>query len=113
MKLDRLLPREVLTLLALMLSVFVTAGVASAAERPNILVILADDMGYSDISPYGGEIYTPSLAQLVRTPTESSKPCSAGTSTSGRLPQAPFARHVVWYPASRSIVARAGARPFR
>ena len=64
-KLDRLLPREVLTLLALMLSVFVTAGVASAAERPNILVILADDIEYSDISPYGGEIYTPSLAQLA------------------------------------------------
>ena len=65
MKLDRLRPREVLTLLALMLSVCVTFGAASAAERPNILVILADDMGYSDISPYGSEIYTPSIAQLA------------------------------------------------
>jgi arylsulfatase A-like enzyme len=65
MKLDRLRPREVLTLLALMVSVSVTVGVASAAEHPNILVILTDDMGYSDTSPYGGEIYTPSIAQLA------------------------------------------------
>jgi arylsulfatase A-like enzyme len=43
----------------------VSVGLASAAERPNILVILADDMGYSDTSPYGGEIYTPSIAQLA------------------------------------------------
>ncbi len=36
-----------------------------AQQRPNIIVILADDMGYSDISPYGGEIYTPNLARLA------------------------------------------------
>lgn len=36
-----------------------------AAERPNILLILADDMGYSDISPYGGEILTPNIARLA------------------------------------------------
>ena len=28
-------------------------------ERPNIIVIMADDMGFSDISCYGGEIPTP------------------------------------------------------
>ena len=33
-------------------------------ERPNIVVILADDMGYSDIAPYGGEIDTPNLTRL-------------------------------------------------
>ncbi|MBS2693848.1 hypothetical protein KFY51_28440, partial [Salmonella enterica subsp. enterica serovar 1,4,[5],12:i:-] len=26
------------------------------ADRPNVLIILVDDMGYSDISPFGGEI---------------------------------------------------------
>lgn len=37
-------------------SVLVAAPAAVAQKRPNILLILADDMGYSDISPYGGEI---------------------------------------------------------
>ncbi len=37
----------------------------SAAERPNIVVILADDMGYSDLGCYGGEIETPNLDQLA------------------------------------------------
>lgn len=33
---------------------------------PNIVVILADDLGYSDIAPFGGEIDTPSLARLAQ-----------------------------------------------
>jgi len=31
----------------------------SAAERPNIVVVLSDDMGFSDLGCYGGEIATP------------------------------------------------------
>jgi arylsulfatase len=34
-------------------------------QRPNILLIVADDMGYSDIGPYGGEIHTPTLDMLA------------------------------------------------
>jgi arylsulfatase A-like enzyme len=43
----------------------VLAGRA-ATDRPNIVVILADDMGYSDIGSYGGEIPTPNMDQLAR-----------------------------------------------
>ncbi len=34
-------------------------------KRPNVLVIIADDMGYSDIQAFGSEINTPNLNQLV------------------------------------------------
>ncbi|MHC4720899.1 MAG: sulfatase-like hydrolase/transferase [Planctomycetota bacterium] len=34
-------------------------------DRPNIVVIMADDMGYSDIGCYGGEISTPNLDRLA------------------------------------------------
>ncbi|MES2920235.1 MAG: arylsulfatase [Verrucomicrobiota bacterium] len=39
--------------------------VAHGAGRPNIIVILADDMGFSDLGCYGGEIATPNLDALA------------------------------------------------
>lgn len=36
-----------------------------AQTKPNILVILADDLGYSDMGCYGGEIHTPNLDRLA------------------------------------------------
>src|SRR5512147_2139963 len=38
---------------------------AAAQPRPNIVVIVADDMGYSDPGCYGGEIETPNLDRLA------------------------------------------------
>jgi arylsulfatase len=35
-------------------------------KRPNILIILADDMGFSDAGCYGGEIATPNLDNLAK-----------------------------------------------
>ncbi len=37
-----------------------------ANEKPNIIIILADDMGFSDIGCYGGEISTPNLDNLAK-----------------------------------------------
>ena len=34
-------------------------------NRPNILLIVADDMGWSDIEPFGGEIRTPHITKLA------------------------------------------------
>ncbi len=50
--------------LALVLAVG-TVSVARAA-KPNVLVILADDLGYSDLGCYGGEIETPHVDRLAK-----------------------------------------------
>ncbi len=49
---------------SLIVSVFVVS--AFAETSPNVIVILADDMGFSDIGPYGGEIETPHLDRLAQ-----------------------------------------------
>ena len=49
----------------LILSGCVSETTTEAPDKPNIIVILADDMGYSDISCYGSEIQTPNIDQLA------------------------------------------------
>lgn len=42
------------------------AHAAEQAKRPNILLIVADDMGYSDVGTFGGEIATPNIDALAK-----------------------------------------------
>ena len=38
----------------------------SASEKPNVLLIMADDLGYSDLGCYGAEIETPQLDAIAK-----------------------------------------------
>lgn len=51
-------------LIALIFAMFVS--LCSAAERPNIVLILSDDQGYHDVSCYGSEIPTPHIDSIAR-----------------------------------------------
>ena len=42
------------------------SAMPGAARKPNIIVIMADDMGFSDLGCYGGEIHTPAIDYLAR-----------------------------------------------
>ena len=37
-----------------------------AGKRPNVIIVMADDMGWSDIGCYGSEIETPNLDRLAK-----------------------------------------------
>lgn len=57
--------RRIVDLLAAV--VFATSVSSSlAADRPNIVLIIGDDIGYADYGCYGGDIATPNIDQLAR-----------------------------------------------
>ncbi|MEM8970418.1 MAG: sulfatase-like hydrolase/transferase, partial [Bacteroidota bacterium] len=71
-----MLPQRIAPLIFLVISVHYWSACSSTQSseetgasphdsRPNILLIMADDMGYSDIGCYGGEVRTPTLDRLA------------------------------------------------
>ncbi len=54
-----------LGMLGLAASLAAPAGAADGSRRPNIVIILGDDMGFSDMGSFGGEIRTPNLDSLA------------------------------------------------
>ena len=55
------------TQLTILLATTVLLTLSSyGAKRPNVLMILVDDMGWSDIGCYGGEVDTPHLDSLAK-----------------------------------------------
>jgi arylsulfatase A-like enzyme len=68
MSASKMLPAWRPALAAAVAAAAVSLGLPALAEtpaRPNVLVIVADDLGFSDTAPFGGEIRTPNLQALA------------------------------------------------
>ena len=64
---QKMIPTQALLPLALflLLAVLPTNEICADETRPNVILIMGDDMGYTDIGCYGGEIATPALDKLA------------------------------------------------
>ena len=74
---------------------------AAGAERPNMLIIVADDMGWADVGYHGSPIPTPHIDRLCRTGVELDQHYVAPVCTATRLPQIPRCCRSVpkrWHP---------------
>ncbi len=60
------LPKDMSRILFCILTLVSFSLSSLADERPNIILIMSDDMGYSDIGCYGGEIETPNLDAMAK-----------------------------------------------
>ena len=57
--------RRVLFTLVIILPI-ILGSIHPEKKKPNIIIIMADDMGYSDIGCFGSEIQTPNLDSLAK-----------------------------------------------
>lgn len=57
--------RQILFSAGLCLALLRATALEAESARPNIVFILADDLGYTDIAPYGSEVHTPALGALA------------------------------------------------
>jgi len=75
-----------LTKLIITFGLIATAAVATAADKPNVIVIMADDLGYGDVSAYGAKkVQTPHIDKLAAEGiTFTSGYCTASTCTPTR-----------------------------
>lgn len=62
----------------------VVASAQAEDRRPNIMVIMVDDMGYSDLGCFGGEIHTPNLDGLANNGMRFTQFFNAGRSCPSR-----------------------------
>ncbi len=59
--------KAVVFLFLLIADAHVLPAQSTRDSRPNILLIVADDLGYTDLGCYGGEIKTPNIDLLAKT----------------------------------------------
>lgn len=57
--------RKITRVLLFCMTIQMPALIAQDRSKPNIIVILVDDMGYSDLGAYGSEISTPNIDKLA------------------------------------------------
>jgi hypothetical protein len=71
------MPPRSMKLLILLCFACVTVGFAAQPAKPNILLIVADDLGYGELGVYGGkDIPTPHLDSLAKNGVRFTKPMS-------------------------------------
>jgi arylsulfatase A-like enzyme len=58
--------RRLLVIAAFVGAAFVQTNLQPAERKPNVVIFLADDLGYSDLGCYGGDIQTPNLDGLAK-----------------------------------------------
>jgi arylsulfatase A-like enzyme len=56
--------KKFLTFVVLLFA-FLNYSIAQKSNKPNIIIILADDMGYSDLGSFGSEVQTPNLDEMA------------------------------------------------
>ncbi len=57
--------RSLIRTLTVTLTLFTAGACWAADQRPNILLVVADDMGWTDLGSFGSEIETPNLDALA------------------------------------------------